>query len=235
MQYSIYRNNVNFENIENLINKNINSTTPLITINKNNLKNISNFLSIVKINATYNNGFKINEIVLLGGKIKSSINNKINNIMQQFNIKSSYVATIDKNIVNGVSIFYTKIEDIVKREEPIVVFDVSKEDNLQRILSENNSIENTVVTNNTLVASANQPQTSSINNENITQNSLDPFATMNVNNTQNINNNTQVNPTTKKNDNKALKTIGLILLGIILTLLLVWASISIGVKIMNMS
>lgn len=232
MQYSIYKSNVNLEKIEDLLN--INSVTPLITIDKNKLKNISDLLSEVRINATYNNDFKINEIVLLGGKVKSSLDNKINNISQQFNIRSSYVATIDKNIVNGVAEFYSKIEDKKIEENPVVVFDVSKENNLQRILSDNNSNVNVTINNNTPVEVAN-PQQAMLNNENTSQNNIDPFATMDVNNIQNNNNNTSVNSTPKNNNNKVLKTIGLVVLGIILTVLLVWASISIGVKIMNMS
>ena len=232
MQYSIYKSNVNLEKIEDLLN--INSVTPLITIDKNKLKNISDLLSEVRINATYNNDFKINAIVLLGGKVKSSLDNKINNISQQFNIRSSYVATIDKNIVNGVAEFYSKIEDKKIEENPVVVFDVSKENNLQRILSDNNSNVNVTINNNTPVEGAN-PQQAMLNNENTSQNNIDPFATMDVNNIQNNNNNTSVNSTPKNNNNKVLKTIGLVVLGIILTVLLVWASISIGVKIMNMS
>lgn len=224
MQFTIYRDESRKNIIEKLLNSNLINDPPIVSTKKNIIENIASFLVDIKLNIVLSDGFKINKIRLLNGKILPSINNKISSLIQHFNIRTSYVATIDKKVLNDIRNFYQKLENVEIKPEETIIFDVSHEKNLQRVLSEqqfksnNNVISAPIVEN-----SEKQPfvSTEFVNNQAV----LEPFSTEIV----------EMQP--QKENNKKNKVAGYIafaLLGTLGAAILVFASISIGVKIMNM-
>lgn len=97
--------------------------------------NLAEFFDDITVNCSIDsNGLVINEIDYDTVKIKSINNVLVPNGDYKFGIRKSYVATIDKNIVNKVTNFYGIIRNVVNVNNK-VVFDASKETRLQDALN----------------------------------------------------------------------------------------------------
>ena len=109
-------------------------TIPLISEKKQVVANVSSFLMGIKITATLEDKLVINGIDTLTAKIKPIQNTITKSIPQKFNIKLSYVASVDKKIIQKISEFYHKLAPIREINIPKVFFDASQENNLQKAL-----------------------------------------------------------------------------------------------------
>lgn len=110
-----------------------NSTMPVLSVNKKTVENIVGFLKKVKLVTKIVNGsLVIVYIDMLKVKIKLHSNVLNKKIVQQFNVRSSYIATADRNILNRVKTFYYQLNSRSKTNK--IIFDASEERNLQRAL-----------------------------------------------------------------------------------------------------
>lgn len=260
MHYILQKQDTKNSKLEELLNsqQNPNTAIPIVTVNKNVANNISSFCTGIKIHVAYDNGLNIGKIELLNGAIKPIHNRKIGNIIQQFNIRSSYVATIEKQLIDGITNFYNQMKETqsqhqtylqIPQQDQAPIFDVSHESNLQRVLVSNPTTK--ISTPNTPIENAIQElSTIPVEIPKTTTNKEQPIQE----NYNNIVNFDQVNQSTiattqtepkaktltlqnpkKSGFRKLAGYINIVMLGTIAATLLIFASILIGVKIMNMS
>lgn len=259
MYYTLQKQDVKNSKLEELLNSQQNSNVeiPIATVSKNVANNISAFCTGLKIHVAYNNGLNVGEIELLNGLVKPIHNRKVGNIIQQFNIRSSYVATIEKQLADGIITFYHQMKEVQKQyqtepqipQDQTLFFDASHESNLQRVLAV--SPAPTISTPNTVIESAIQElSTIPVETPNNTIDREQPIQE-NYNNIVKFDEvNQSIIATTpdapkaktltlqnpKKNGFRKLAGyINVVMLGTIAAALLIFASILIGVKIMNMS
>jgi len=109
----------------------------LFSLKKEEKNRIVEFLKSKRITLRIENGKKVIESIVLGGKVKiKDASNRISNaVVNRFNIAKSYVATTKKTIVDKCKVFYANIKN--KLPKPKLIFDISKEKNLQQSLQEN--------------------------------------------------------------------------------------------------
>lgn len=108
--------------------------TPILSADKKRVKEIMDFLTSAKISIKLDNGLQINSIEILKGKVKPSQNAITKSIIQNFNIRSSYVATVDKSIIDQIGDFYHTLTLPEHINKPKIIFDASQEENLQKAL-----------------------------------------------------------------------------------------------------
>ena len=108
--------------------------TPILSADKKRVKEIMDFLTSAKISVKLDNGLQINSIEILKGKVKPSQNAITKSIIQNFNIRSSYVATVDKSIIDQIGDFYHTLTLPEHINKPKIIFDASQEENLQKAL-----------------------------------------------------------------------------------------------------
>jgi len=113
----------------------------VFSIKKEEKNRIVEFLKSKRIALRLENGKKVIESIVLDKKIKiKDASNRISHsVANKFNIAKSYVATTKKSIVDKCKSFYARIKN--KIEKPKLIFDISKEINLQRSLEENKQTE----------------------------------------------------------------------------------------------
>ena len=92
------------------------------------------FLTSAKISVKLDNGLQINSIEILKGRVKPSQNAITKSIIQNFNIRSSYVANVDKSIIDQIGDFYHTLTLPEHINKPKIIFDASQEENLQKAL-----------------------------------------------------------------------------------------------------
>ena len=111
-----------------------------ISISRTHLDKLTSFLSDKTMFLKMHEGqLFIQNIIAFGNvKIKDSRNRITTTINQRFNVGKSYVATTKKGIIETCRQFYEKIK-MIKNEKKII-FDISKEVNLQREI--NTKVEN---------------------------------------------------------------------------------------------
>ena len=114
---------------------------PICTISKKKLENIVSFVSDVKIDCS--DGFKINDFKFEGNVIKSRENVLNSEDKYKFDVKKSYIATIDKKTANDVVKFYDIVKSVVEKNDENVdekkpkenkvedIFDVKTDDNVE--------------------------------------------------------------------------------------------------------
>ena len=108
--------------------------TPILSADKKRVEEIMDFLTSAKISVKLDNGLQINSIEILKGKVKPSQNAITKSIIQNFNIRSSYVATVDKSIIDQIGDFYHTLTLPEHINKPKIIFDASQEENLQKAL-----------------------------------------------------------------------------------------------------
>ncbi len=108
--------------------------TPILSADKKRVEEIMDFLTSAKISIKLDNGLQINSIEILKGKVKPSQNAITKSIIQNFNIRSSYVATVDKSIIDQIGDFYHTLTLPEHINKPKIIFDASQEENLQKAL-----------------------------------------------------------------------------------------------------
>lgn len=108
--------------------------TPILSADKKRVEEIMDFLTSAKISVKLDNGLQINSIEILKGKVKPSQNAITKSIIQNFNIRSSYVATVDKSIIDQIGDFYHTLTLPDHINKPKIIFDASQEENLQKAL-----------------------------------------------------------------------------------------------------
>lgn len=108
--------------------------TPILSADKKRVKEIMDFLTSAKISIKLDNGLQINSIEILKGRVKPSQNAITKSIIQNFNIRSSYVATVDKSIIDQIGDFYHTLTLPEHINKPKIIFDASQEENLQKAL-----------------------------------------------------------------------------------------------------
>lgn len=111
-----------------------------ISISRTHLDKLTSFLSDKTMLLKMHEGqLFIQNIIAFGNvKIKDSRNRITTTINQRFNVGKSYVATTKKSVIETCRQFYEKIK-MIKNEKKII-FDISKEVNLQREI--NTKVEN---------------------------------------------------------------------------------------------
>lgn len=111
-----------------------------ISISRTNLDKLTSFLNDKTMFLKMHEGqLFIQNIIAFGNvKIKDSRNRITTTINQRFNVGKSYVATTKKSVIETCRQFYEKIK-MIKNEKKII-FDISKEVNLQREI--NTKVEN---------------------------------------------------------------------------------------------
>ena len=108
--------------------------TPILSADKKRVEEIMDFLTSAKISIKLDNGLQINSIEILKGKVKPSQNAITKSIIQNFNIRSSYVATVDKSIIDQIGDLYHTLTLPEHINKPKIIFDASQEENLQKAL-----------------------------------------------------------------------------------------------------
>lgn len=108
--------------------------TPILSADKKRVEEIMDFLTSAKISVKLDNGLQINSIEILKGRVKPSQNAITKSIIQNFNIRSSYVATVDKSIIDQIGDFYHTLTLPEHINKPKIIFDASQEENLQKAL-----------------------------------------------------------------------------------------------------
>ena len=128
----IYRNDIDFSLDDIVINSNNFVETARVDY-------ISNFVSVLKkcvfVFKLYENKYIVDQIEFNGVNIYGSKDYLDNLILQSFDIRKSYVATVDKELVNKVINFYNIIEKNTKNTSNKLVFDISKEVLLQKAMN----------------------------------------------------------------------------------------------------
>ena len=111
-----------------------------ISISRTHLDKLTSFLNDKTMFLKMHEGqLFIQNIIAFGNvKIKDSRNRITTTINQRFNVGKSYVATTKKSVIETCRQFYEKIK-MIKNEKKII-FDISKEVNLQREI--NTKVEN---------------------------------------------------------------------------------------------
>ena len=111
-----------------------------ISISRTHLDKLTSFLNDKTMLLKMHEGqLFIQNIIAFGNvKIKDSRNRITTTINQRFNVGKSYVATTKKSVIETCRQFYEKIK-MIKNEKKII-FDISKEVNLQREI--NTKVEN---------------------------------------------------------------------------------------------
>lgn len=230
--YTLYNNDLRKARITNLLNTTKGRDLEII-IKKDKANNLSSFFMGVSMNVFMSDSLKINSIKVQNGIVKPMKNNTINQLLQRFTIKKAYIATADKNTIEGIRTFYNVLED-----KPKLIFDISQESNIQKIfykdvepLSEENKniepVENTEPAEMISTDSAHEQPTKILESQ-----SFEPVQMNNIEQEDNFIKEVSVENTPEKKENQG--SVKIIIIFAIAGLLITIISIFIGVKIMNM-